>query len=243
MKGKSRQFLQTFGWLSLLVILLTGCLYPNERRMENQTPLMEQVARVQQGIDQFFQENRVLPILTKEMHTPIFEKYVIDWSQVVPRYLPAIPRAAFEQGGTFLFVLTNVEKQPQVRVYDLKLAANVAEIQTRVNNFYQRNKSLPVAGESKANYFFIDFSKIGVKAEKGTVESPYTRESLPIVMSYNGVVAIDYTSDLKKMLGSNQVDLSALDDIRFVFTDNSIYAPVKSFPYTIQDDNIQLNPQ
>lgn len=224
----------------LMMIISTGCMYPQERKAENQLPPMQQVHLVQDAIDQFQKETGVLPIETKEADTPIFEKYVIKFSQLVPKYLPYTPGAAFEQGGSYLFVLTDVEVHPTVRLLDLRMVENIADIQTRVTRYFDKNKSLPVAGVVQPGYFQIDLRKIGVAKGKDAVDSPITGNSLPVIMSAAGRVGIDYQKDLEQIISGFQGEIPADKDIRNLIPENSLYVPVKSFPYEWVDDRPRL---
>jgi len=237
---KGMKFRKPFILLAFMAILLSGCMYPNERKAENQMPIDQQVALVQEAIDRYREETSVLPIATKEAETPIYEKYVIDFSKLIPQYIPYIPGAAFEQGGSFLFVLTNVETQPTVRLLDLKLIHEVGDIQSRVNYYHEKNKSLPVAGVVRPGYFQIDFKRIGVKEEKGSIQSPVTGDALPVIMSVTGQVGIDYQTDLEKISQSTRDLPAPKGDIRDLIPEHSLYVPVKSFPYTYEDEKIVL---
>ncbi len=220
-------------WIVMLITVLTGCMYPQERKLENQLPPLQQVQMVQGAIDQYFAETRVLPIATKEANTPIFEKYVIQFNQLVPKYLPYMPGAAFEQGGSHLFVLTNVEVQPTVRLLDLKMVEHIHDIQTRVSRYHMQNKSLPVAEVLQPGYFKIDLRKIGVAKAKATVLSPITGNELPVVMSADGVVGIDYQKDLSQIIQGLQAPHPAGKDLLELIPQNSLYVPVKAFPYSL----------
>lgn len=225
---------------SLLAVLTTGCMYPNERKMENQLPIEQQVASVQEAIDRYLAETSVLPILTKEANTPIYEKYVIDFSKLVPRYIPFIPGGAFEQGGVYLFVLTDVEVKPTVRLLDLKMMEQIGDIQIRVSYYFEKKKSLPVAGVVKPGYFQINLKEIGVNKEKATIESPVTENRLPVIMTSTGVVGIDYLADLEKIMESSSAAYHPKKDIRDLIPDNSLYVPVKSFPYELENGKLTL---
>ena len=62
-------------WIVLLIMVLTGCMYPEERKVENKLPPLQQVQMVQGAIDQFFAETKILPISTKEANTPVSVSY------------------------------------------------------------------------------------------------------------------------------------------------------------------------
>lgn len=224
-----------------IALFLSGCMYPNERKAENQIGIDQQVSLVQEAIDKFKEETGVLPIVTKEAETPIYEKYIIDFSKMIPKYIPYIPGAAFEQGGSFLFVLTNVEENPTVRLLDLKVVNEIGDIQSRVSYYFEKKKSLPMAGVIPGGYFKIDFKSIGVKEEKGSIESPITGDPLPVIMSSTGMVGIDYVTDLQKIKNSTKSMPIPQGDIRDLVPEHSIYVPVKSFPYSVEDGRIVLS--
>lgn len=226
--------------LSLFAIITTGCMYPNERKMENQLPIDQQVASVQEAIDRYHAENGVLPILTKEANTPVYEKYVIDFSKLMPKYIPYIPGGAFEQGGIYVFVLTDVEVKPTVRLLDLKMVEQIGDIQARVSYYFEKNKSLPVAGVVKPGYFQIKLGDIGVSKDKATIESPITGNRLPVIMTSQGVVGVDYLTDLEKIMKSNSIKYDPKKDIRDIIPENSLYVPVKSFPYGMEKGKLTL---
>jgi hypothetical protein len=228
-------------WLMLFCssFLLSGCLYPKERLAENQLTPMEQVKQVQKGIDDFFAENSILPILTKEANTPIYEKYVIEFRQMVPKYIPYVPGSAFEKGGSYLFVLTDVEKKPTVKLLDLKVVDKISDIQSRVTYFYEKRRALPVAGVIKSGYFTINFKDIGLSTDQ-SVESPLTGAALPVIMSSTGEVGVDYTKDLESVLKNNNIRIPTNTDVREILPQNSIYVPVKSFPYRMENDKPTL---
>lgn len=92
-------FLQVTGLLFLCMLVLVGCVYPRSRMLQNAAPPVQQIKMVQDAVDQYQKDTGVLPIVTKPAVTPEFERYPIDFSRIVPRYIPYIPGAAFEEGG------------------------------------------------------------------------------------------------------------------------------------------------
>ncbi|RKD26039.1 hypothetical protein BEP19_01760 [Ammoniphilus oxalaticus] len=225
-----------------LALLLTGCMYPQERRMENQLPIEQQVSLVQDAVEAYQTETGVLPIVTRDASTPIYEKYPLDFQKLNQRYMPYIPGGAFEQGGPYLFVLTNVEVEPTVRLIDLRLADQVATIQLKIQFYLETKKEMPIAGPypGGSGYQEIDFKKIGISNDKTTVVSPITGDPLPIILSADGVVGIDYQTDLDKISASNNEQLETRTELRDLIPDHSLYAPTKSFAYALRDGEIRL---
>jgi hypothetical protein len=220
-----------------MVIFLSGCFYPNDRRVEHQMPHPEQIEMVQRSIQQYREKTGVLPIQTKEADTPIFEKYVVDFNKLIQqRYLDRAPSHSFEEGGVFQYVLIDVENDPKVRLIDLRLANEVRSLQMRVNDYLRRNTYLPVDQVIEGGYFTLDYKKLNLTSEP-FVQSPFSRQYLPFVADQNGRIGIDYRLDLYQEIQSRG-ELGDLDgeDIRFLLVENTYFVPVHSFPYTIKDD-------
>lgn len=225
--------------LILLSAVLSGCLYPDERRAENQVPSDMLLEMTQKGIDQFKQDTSVLPIVTKDLNTPIFEKYEIDFSKMVPKYLPDVPGNAFEKGGVFKYVLIDVETNPTVRLIHLGTVSTVADVQLAVDRYrFHHDGKLPIKDDLGDGYFSIDFGKIGMKE----TQVPGTAGSylLPLIMNGKGEVGIDYALDIATVLRESQAAVPERTDPRYVMARESRFVPAKSFPYTMVDGQPKL---
>src|SRR5690606_11553457 len=100
----------------LASVLLSGCLYPQEKKVENQIPYEDQIKSVQTAVDQYKETtNGLLPIKTRDYETPIYIKYPIDFSKLAPRFIATPPGNAYESGGVFQYVLIDVETNPTVK--------------------------------------------------------------------------------------------------------------------------------
>jgi len=205
--------------LILLAALLSGCLYPDERRAENQIPSEMLLEMTQKGIEQYRQDTSVLPIVTKDWNTPIFEKYEIDFSKLVPKYLPDVPGNAFEKGGLFKYVLIDVETRPAVRLAHLGLVSKVADVQHAVDRYrLNHGNELPIKEELGNGYFSIDFAKIGIK-ETG-VPGLMGNYLLPLLMNGKGEVGIDYAMDIAAVLRESKAEVPENTDPRYVMARN-----------------------
>lgn len=225
-------------WMKSVIIFisiffLSGCLYPQEERAENQVPYPDQLTTVQHAIDQYLEQHQVLPILTKDADVPLYEKYVIDFNKLIPLFISRPPSSSFQEGGVFLYVLVDVEENPQVKLLDLRLTRRVTDLQMRVNHYLQKHQFLPVKEIVDRGYFLLDYEKLGMSS--GTqVESPYSRQYLPFIVDQNGRVGIDYRLDLYQVLQEDETILPEEgEDIRHLLMQDSFFAPAHSFPYTI----------
>jgi len=101
--------------------------------MQNQLPYKEQIQSVQSAVDQFQKdEGGILPIVTKDAGTPIYQKYVIKFSKISPRYMAEPPDNAFESGGVFQYILVDVEKDPTVKLLDVRMAQKIQDVSLRL---------------------------------------------------------------------------------------------------------------
>ena len=80
--------------LIISIIVLSGCMYPEELKVENQIPAQDQLDAVQRAINEYKVDTGVLPIKNRDMDTDIFIKYLIDFEKLVPKYLSAAPANA-----------------------------------------------------------------------------------------------------------------------------------------------------
>ena len=105
--------------LIISIIVLSGCMYPEELKVENQIPAQDQLDAVQRAINEYKVDTGVLPIKNRDMDTDIFIKYLIDFEKLVPKYLSAAPANSYEKGGIFQYVIWEAENNPTVKLVDL----------------------------------------------------------------------------------------------------------------------------
>lgn len=217
-------------------VVLSGCLYPQEQMSQNPIPTGDQVELIQKAVLQFQKENDgILPIKTKDYNTPEYEKYLIDFQKVVPKYISEIPGNAYESGGIFQYVLINVEKQPTVKLIDLRLSSKVQDLQLRINLYRQQHKYPPFKDTLARGVYSINYKALGLTQEE-SVTSPFSHYKLPFVLDATGTVYVDYSKDLQQVVkGAKRIKEGV--DIRHLLTDNSLFVPAYSLPYTIQQNS------
>ncbi|MFZ4452267.1 DUF3939 domain-containing protein [Salibacterium aidingense] len=223
--------------VTALAFLLTGCMFPQEERAENRIPYEAQLQTVQQAVDQYRKDNNVLPIKTTEEDTPIYQKYMIDFNQLIPRYMQQPPGNSFENGGIYQYVIIDPEEQPTVKVLDLSVMNEVQKLQRAINAYIEENEYAPIKDTAGPEIFEIDLERLDYNGE-AKVESPYQSDTtLPLLMNENGEVRIDYAIDLHIALQEFDHELEKGDDIRRILVDNYPIAPAFSVPYTVNDNN------
>lgn len=219
----------------ICLVLLGGCAYPNELRKENQVNPREYITVVQQAVEQFHTKTGVLPIKNSDMHTPLYEKYVIDFNKLQKNgYLSEVPANAFEKGGIFMYVLVHAETKPVVKLMDLPAYQSVIEVQKQVDEYKTKNNGkLPFGEKITQGFYYLDFEQLGRK--NPNMKSTYNRQSFfsYIVHESSGQVAIDYGPDLMKLIQAKKLenDIQAEQDLRELLVEHSFFVPGRSYPY------------
>lgn len=216
-------------------LLLTGCMYPDSQLKENQTPYKEQIQSVQSAVDQF-QTNGggILPIITKEAETPIYQKYVVDFKKIVPRYIAEAPPNSFDAGGIFQYVLIDVETDPVVKLLDVRMAQAIQDLNLRLTSYRQANGYPPYGEVLSDEVFTLDYKKLGLN-EAPTVTSPYSQRPLSIIVNNKAELFVDYTPDLYDALKEKKHTFKKGEDIRGILVEESDFVPAFSLPYTIDE--------
>ncbi|MED3660622.1 hypothetical protein NST62_04855 [Ureibacillus sp. FSL K6-8385] len=221
-----------FAMLLLTSVVLSGCLFPDEERAENQIPDEAQLIAVQNAVDQYKADTGVLPIKTKDQDTDIFIKYQIDFSKLVPKYLANVPGNSYEKGGIFQYIIWDPENNPTVKLVDLRTAETIRELNLRL-----LSKKYMMYKKQIADYVYsIDYKKLGYQNEL-TVPSPYTNNHLPLVASSEGKVYVDYSIDLAQFLKEHDVKPKPGEDIRMLLVEAYPVVPAYSLPYTVNENN------
>lgn len=218
--------------LSLLAIpLLAGCMFPKEKLAQNQIAYDDQVQAVQTAVKQYQEESGgLLPIKTRDQETPIYQKYPIDFKKLIPKYMAEAPGNAYESGGVFQYVLVDVEDDPKVKIYDLRIPEAIRDIKLRIAAL-----GYPPYNEQIAdNVYTLDYTKIGLK-EAPSAQSPYSQLELPFVVTPDAQVYVDYTPDLIEALKGQKTQVKPGEDIRHLLVEDSLFVPAYSLPYTLDE--------
>lgn len=232
-----RIFVHVMG-VVLLLLTLTACLYPQGELAKNSAPNEAQLNAVQEAVVHYKETtNGLVPIRTKDNEVDRYEKYLIDFSLLKERQLLSeTPGSAYENGGIYQFILLHPEDDPQVKLVDLRLTEKLREINVKVNLYRQRNIYPPFGDQLASGIYRINYKKLGYSSEP-FVQSPFTKNNLPILLTEDGEIFIDYRIDLMDALQQFDHSLRSGDDIRVLLEDNYPFVPAYSLPYTIDDNN------
>ncbi|WP_088044152.1 hypothetical protein [Bacillus sp. EAC] len=217
-----------------LISILSGCLYPQDQLAQNQTPYEDQIQSVQTAVNKFKKENSgILPIKTKDMSTPIYLKYPIDFTRLIPGYLSDAPGNSFENGGIYQYVLVDAETNPTVKLIDLRIAEKLRDVGLRVQVYREKHTYPPIKKTLSKGVFLLNYKKIGFKEEPFVI-SPYSQKNLPIIMGNDGDFYVDYSMDLFEKIDEAK-KFKTGQDIRSILEKDSPFVPAYSLPYTVKD--------
>ena len=223
----------------IVILLLTGCLYPDEERTENQIPYQDQLDSVQSAVLQYRMDNGALPVKTREEGTPLFRKYPVNFAQLVPRYMQTAPGNSFESGGVFQYVVVNPEEMAEVKLIDLTIIRQIQDFERRIQSYQRDSGYAPVAEVVSDELLLLDYEALNYE-EQPTVKSPFhPNHRLPLLMQANGEIIIDYSLDIQYYYENEDISLyEEGDDLRWLLVENSPFVPAYSRPQTFKDGEV-----
>lgn len=228
-----------------MVCLLSGCLYPQNELSKNQVPNKMQLETVQTAVDTYREKTQgLVPIKTTKKDTPIFRKYLIDFKALQDKgILAEIPGTAYENGGIYQYALFTPEKNPRVKLIDLRVSNVLREVAVKLEIYRSENLYPPFGQSITNNLYKVDFEKLGFENEPFVV-SPYSQKNLPIIMDTDGKLYVDYRTDLYEALNKYDNQYKTGEDIRSILAKNTPFLPVYSYPYTVKDgEPVYMNPK
>lgn len=218
------------------VLLLSGCMYPKSELAQNQIPNQAQLELVQTAVDNYREAtNGMVPIKTKPNESPIFEKYLIDFSALKERQLISeVPGNAFENGGIYQYTIIDPETKALVKLIDLRIASQVQSLYVKIDLYRQKNLYPPFGKEIGQDVYEINYKALNIKTPPH-IKSPYSNANLPFVIDVDGNLFIDYRIDLADALKKYPHTFKEGEDIRYILVENTPFVPAFSKPYTIKD--------
>lgn len=226
--------------IALLILFgLSGCMYPEDRRIENQVSIEESLLVVQSAVDRFKQNSGVLPIKNSNMDTPLYEKYIIDMEKLIRSgALGRIPSNAFEQGGSYYFVIVDAETKPTVKLMDLDTIQKAGEIQSEVDRYILEQAEPPLGEHVHDGWHRIDREAL---PRLPALKSVYTGQIANLLIHRTGVVAIDYATDIMQLLQrENIMNPEPTVDLRTFLVQKSPFVPVVSYAYYWRDNEPRI---
>jgi hypothetical protein len=223
------------GWISVFVsfLMMTGCMYPQNLR-QDVAHLPQHVSTVQAAVDAFRKNERNrLPIKESAPQAPfLYGKYIIDFSKL-QGYISQIPPSAFEEGGDFLYVLTVVDKQLAVRLYDLRVTEKLRELQPAIQVYHEKNGKWPFASPVGNGFYTIDYRVL--QMDPVMIPSPYHHHlQLPLLIDDKGRLYVDYRMDVMQYMQQSSKRLPEGTDMVGWLEKQSLFLPAHTPPMRLK---------
>jgi len=238
---KEEMILKRFMPYSILIfiLLLSGCMFPQSELSKNQIPNEEQLALVESAVLQYKdQTNGLVPIKTNSSDVPLYEKYVIDFTTLKEAQLiNEIPGTAYENGCFYQYVIITREEESRVKLIDLRVTDKLREVNVKLDIYRQKNLYPPYGEQIADGIYQINYEKLGFK-EAPTVVSPFTHQELPLLMTTDGDIIVDYRVDLQITLDEMDIEVEEGEDIRYILENNYPFVPAYSVAYAIENNKL-----
>ncbi|MGO1923134.1 MAG: hypothetical protein ACTH14_04815 [Jeotgalicoccus sp.] len=218
---------------TLALIVLTGCMYPDDQRAGSNIPPDTDIQNVQNAVDNFQEsEGGILPIKTTE-DAAEYLAYQIEFTRIVPEYLSEIPVTAYENGGEFQYVILDAENNPTVKIADLAIIEELRSLSLRISGM---GEHVELGEQVGPNVYQLDLEHYNL-AENPTVTSPYTAQELNVYYSGGQEFVIDYRDDLNLMIENEGLEFETGEDIREVLYEYTPIVPIYSPEMTVDENN------
>lgn len=211
-------------------------MYPKSELAKNQVPNEEQLMMVERAVLQYKEQtNGLVPIKTKSNDVAKYEKYLIDFSLLKEKQLISeIPSTAYENGGYYQYVIIDPEDNLRVKLIDLRVTEKIRELNFKLDLYRQENIYPPFGEQITDHIYSLNYKKLGLK-ERPTVTSPYSKEQLPLLITTDGEIIVDYRIDLQLALEQFKSDIEDGEDILFLLEEHYPFVPAYSVDYTIEN--------
>lgn len=198
----------------VVLAILGGCANSPSKKSSRQIDPKPHLITVQTAVDGFLAKNGVLPILNSDLQTPLYEKYKLDFTRLKQHgFLAEIPPNAFENGGSYYYVLVDVETKPTVKLLDMATVRQVRDVERQVKDYMGKYSELPSLAAVWPSWFTIDYAKL--KMDDVQVKSPYSQQYLGLLLHESGTVVIDFAIELMPLIQpliSEQPGMADLSD-------------------------------
>ena len=119
-----------------------------------------------------------------------------------------------------------------MKLVDLRMPERIREVNIR----FMATKYPQYKDELAEYVYTINYDNIGYK-KKLQYQSPYSNNQLPIVVSTEGNLYVDYSIDLNQYMKEKNITANPGEDIRELLVDAYPVVPAYSLPYTVNENN------
>src|SRR5699024_8142199 len=112
----------------------------------------------------------------------------------------------------------------------------IREVHVKLDIYRQKNLYPPFGEQIADGIYRLNYEKLGFK-EEPTVISPFSRQKLPLLITTDGDIIVDYRVDFQLAMDEFNPDIEEGEDIRFILEENYPFVPAYSVEYTVEDNH------
>lgn len=214
----------------VLISLLAGC----GKGVRNFPSPHETVPLVQQAVDRYVISYHNPPVKQRTGGAGEYERFPIDFTLLTQTLqLPNIPANAYENGGPYYYVLLPASGGWQVKLIDMSLWQTVTDIQAKATRYFERTGKLPAVSVYSDGVYHLDGKALGAESQ---VRSVYSPQMLPLLITDEGTVVIDYAFEIMGKIQSLGDQFQPVPDLRQLLIQHSFMLPIHSLPYRWQNE-------
>lgn len=230
-QGRLHAAVRALAAAAAAAVLLTGCMYPKDQLAQNRVPPRDAVRLVQGAVDDYLADTGLLPIKNADRDTPRYEKFVVDLAKLQRTgYLSELPAAAFEQGGSYYFLVLDEEAEPIVRLMNVVVFQQLNDLQARVDAYReQHGGALPSGEPVYPSFAALDYERLG--GRKPDIRSVFSGHPITVLVHDSGTLFADYGIDVRQLIEKTGTAPNPDEDLRALLTRETLYVPVKSPVY------------
>lgn len=215
----------------MAMLLIAGC--GNAGR--NPVPPQESVKVVQEAVDRYVLTHQTPPVKPTDAGAGSYEQYPVNFRTLIKTLqLSEVPPNAYENGGPYYYVLLQDDDKWHVKLIDMIIWQTVSDIQAKTDQYIERNGRLPAGEEIASGIYRLDAKALGLNDDN--VRSVYSPQMLPLIVTSDGQVVIDYAFEIMRMIQSLGDQFEPTDDLRDVLVTQSFMLPIHSLPYEWAED-------
>jgi hypothetical protein len=215
-----------FTAMILLLMTLSGCLYPKDQTPGRDVTVRGVVRTLQDAVKRYQEDTGLLPILNADASVPPYEKYKVDFAKLKRMgYVGSLPEISFENGGGYVFLILDEETNPKVKLLDVAVHQGIAAIQRKVEVYRQeKGGRLPAGDQAYPGFKYLDFTKLGTS--RPDLRSMYSGNPLEWIVDESGKVYGDYGIDIAEAVRQTGKTPKADEDVRHSLVEASDFVPV-----------------
>lgn len=208
----------------------SGCLYRSQTDPRPEAAAVQSVADVERVVLAYRQTHGELPVAGGDGGAPAFERKRVDFKKLKDRgFIGQVPASAFESGGYYYYVIVETEGKPAVKLLDVRVTQEAADLKRAVDGYFARTGEWPFGEPVAPGFYAVDFDRLDVSPKQA--KSVYSSHYLPYMLHESGRLAIHYALDLMRFVEREGLVPEEGAELWPLVLRRSPFAPAAAYPY------------